>query len=56
MVGISNEELLLITGNGRVIRIKSENIRPMGRAAQGVRLINLEKGDRVCSMAKVSKS
>ena len=56
IVGISEQELLLITELGKVIRIKSENVRPLGRATQGVRLINLEKGDKVCSLAVVKGS
>jgi len=52
MVGISEEELLLITELGKVIRIKTEKVRPLGRATQGVRIINLQKEDRVVSMAK----
>jgi len=53
MVGISEEELLLITKLGKVIRIKTEQVRPLGRATQGVKIIKLEKGDRVVSLAKV---
>jgi DNA gyrase subunit A len=56
IVGISNEEMLLITELGKVIRIKTEKIRPLSRATQGVRIINLEKGDRVVSIAKVRES
>jgi len=56
IVGISNEEMLLITELGKVIRIKTEQIRPLSRATQGVRIINLEKGDRVVSIAKVRES
>ena len=56
MVGISEEEMLLITELGKVIRIKTEQLRPIGRATQGVRIINLEKGDRVVSIAKVRGS
>lgn len=56
MVGISKEEMLLITELGKVIRIKTEQLRPIGRATQGVRIINLEKGDRVVSIAKVRGS
>lgn len=52
MVGISEEELLLITELGKVIRIKTEQVRPLGRATQGVRIINLGKKDKVVSMAK----
>jgi DNA gyrase subunit A len=56
IVGISNEEMLLITELGKVIRIKTEKIRPLSRATQGVRIINLEKSDRVVSIAKVRES
>jgi len=56
MMGISKEEMLLITELGKVIRIKTEQVRPSGRATQGVRIINLEKGDRVVSIAKVRES
>ena len=56
MVGISDEEILFITEHGKVIRIKSDKVRPIGRATQGVRIINLDKGDSVCSLAKVSES
>ncbi|MDH5705553.1 MAG: hypothetical protein OEZ45_06000 [Candidatus Aminicenantes bacterium] len=41
---------------GKVIRIKTEQVRPSGRATQGVRIINLEKGDKVVSIAKVRDS
>jgi len=56
MAGISDEELLLITQVGKVIRIKTGQVRPSGRATQGVKIINLEKGDRVVSMAKVRET
>lgn len=56
MVGISDEELLLITQIGKVIRIKTGQVRPSGRATQGVKIINLKKGDRVVSMAKVRET
>jgi len=56
MVGVSEEEMLLITELGKVIRIKTGQVRPLGRATQGVRIINLEKGDKVVSIAKVRES
>ncbi|MGD2245369.1 MAG: DNA gyrase subunit A [Candidatus Aminicenantes bacterium] len=56
MTGISEQELLLITQMGKIIRIKTEKVRPIGRATQGVRIINLEKGDKVVSLAKVKVS
>jgi DNA gyrase subunit A len=56
MVGIAEEELLLITKLGKVIRFKTDKFRSLGRATQGVRIINLEKEDQVVSMAKVKVS
>ncbi len=53
---IDQDEMLLITTNGKVIRIKTENVRSIGRATQGVRIINLGEEDTVCSIAKVSES
>jgi DNA gyrase subunit A len=56
MVGVSEEEMLLITELGKVIRIKTGQVRPSGRATQGVKLINLAKGDKVVSIAKVREN
>ncbi|MDI6698709.1 MAG: DNA gyrase subunit A [Candidatus Saccharicenans sp.] len=53
MVGVNEDDLLIITISGKVIRIKTTEIRPLNRATQGVRLIQLEDKDRVCSIAKV---
>ena len=50
VVGIKSvtdaDQLLLITERGQLIRIKVNGIRETGRAAQGVRVIQLEEGDR----------
>jgi DNA gyrase subunit A len=56
IVGVSDEDIILITEMGKVIRIKTEQVRSLGRATQGVKLINLEKGDKVVSIAKVRES
>jgi DNA gyrase subunit A len=56
MAGISEEELLLITEIGKTIRIKTENVRPIGRATQGVRIIDLGDEDKVVSVARVCES
>lgn len=53
MISIADQEILLITQVGKIIRIKAEKVRPIGRATQGVKIINLEKGDQVVSLAKV---
>jgi DNA gyrase subunit A len=45
---------MIINKSGIAIRMKIENIRVMGRATQGVRLINLEKrNDQIGSVCKV---
>jgi DNA gyrase subunit A len=48
-----DEEMLLITEQGKVIRFPTETIRETGRAAQGVRLINVDEGDRVVGAVKL---
>ena len=49
------DQLLLITQRGQLIRIKVKDIRETGRAAQGVRVIQLEDGDRVVGVAKLAE-
>ncbi|MCA1582193.1 MAG: DNA gyrase subunit A [Acidobacteria bacterium] len=49
------DQLLLITQSGMLIRIKVKDIRETGRAAQGVRLINLDEGDCVVAVAKLAE-
>jgi DNA gyrase subunit A len=56
IVGVSDEDVILITEEGKIIRIKTEQVRPLSRATQGVKLINLKKGDKVVSIAKVRES
>jgi DNA gyrase subunit A len=53
MVGINEEDLLVITVEGKVIGIPTDKVWPLSRATQGVRIINLDDKDRVCSIAKV---
>lgn len=47
------DEIILGTRQGKVIRFSEEEVRPMGRAARGVRGIALEGEDEVVGMAKV---
>ncbi|HEV8608441.1 MAG TPA: DNA gyrase subunit A [Thermoanaerobaculia bacterium] len=49
------DQLLLITESGMLIRIKVKDIRETGRAAQGVKLIDLDEGDRVVAVAKLAE-
>lgn len=48
------DEVMLITAQGKVIREEVKNIRTIGRSTQGVRLIKLEKDDRLVSLARIS--
>ncbi len=52
VLGIAEEDLLIVTEVGKVIRINTKQVRASGRATQGVRIIQLEEKDRVCSVAK----
>ena len=47
------DKLLVLTSNGKGIRMKVKDIRQVGRVAQGVKLINLEEEDRVASTARL---
>jgi DNA gyrase subunit A len=46
-------ELMVISQYGKIIRIDSKNIREAGRSTQGVRLLNLEAGDRVAAASVI---
>ena len=48
-----DQEVVLITQLGKLIRLKLEKLRTIGRLTQGVRLIQLESGERVVSIAKI---
>ena len=49
------EELLIITKNGVIIRQRTDDIRETGRVAQGVKLIRLGETDKVAAVAKILK-
>ncbi|WP_298526125.1 DNA gyrase subunit A [uncultured Christiangramia sp.] len=57
LVAIKNvsddDDLMIINKSGIVIRMAVENLRVMGRATQGVRLINLKGNDSIAAVAKV---
>lgn len=48
-----NDDLMIINKSGIVIRIAVSELRVMGRATQGVRLISLKNEDEIASVAKV---
>ena len=47
---------MIINKSGLVIRLAVDSLRVMGRATQGVRLINLKGNDSIAAVAKVEKS
>jgi DNA gyrase subunit A len=59
VVGIAqvheNEELLVITQQGKILRTTASEIRTIGRATQGVRVMDLDAEDTVVSIALVEK-
>jgi DNA gyrase subunit A len=50
---LPDDELMTITQKGMMVRCPVKDIRETGRNAQGVRLMALEKGDAVTSVAKI---
>ncbi|BCW92334.1 MAG: DNA gyrase subunit A [Thermoanaerobaculum sp.] len=50
-----DDDVLLVTAQGMLIRTRSAEIRRTGRAAQGVRLINVNGDDRVVAVAKLAE-
>ncbi len=51
-----SSDLMIITQSGLTIRLSVSELRVMGRAAQGVKLINLKEGDTIASVARVPAS
>jgi DNA gyrase subunit A len=52
---VDNDDLMIINKSGISIRIKVEELRVMGRATQGVRLIKLNEDDAISSVEKIQK-
>jgi len=50
-----DDELMLITQQGKILRMEAGGIRAIGRATQGVRLIDIEGEDRAVSIAKLAE-
>lgn len=59
LVAIKNvtdsDDLMIINKSGIAIRLGVEDLRVMGRATQGVRLINIRENDSIAAVAKVVK-
>ena len=51
---VEDDEIMLIASSGKIIRINMQNVRVIGRNTQGVRLINLEPGEKVVAMDMVA--
>jgi DNA gyrase subunit A len=50
---LKNDNVIITTKKGIVIRTPLSNVRVMGRATQGVKIINLASGDRVSDLSRV---
>jgi DNA gyrase subunit A len=50
---LDNDDLMIINKSGIIIRLAISELRVMGRATQGVRLINLKENDAIAAVAKV---
>ena len=53
MVG-EDEEIMIITSEGIIIRLRVNDISCIGRTSQGVKLINLDEGVKVAGIAKIA--
>ena len=47
------DQLMIITGHGKIIRLRAADISVIGRNTQGVKLINLGEGEKVVGVAKL---
>jgi DNA gyrase subunit A len=59
VVGIAyvhdDDELMLISQQGMILRMVAKDARAIGRATQGVRLLGVEEGDQVVSVARLAE-
>ena len=51
---LPQHELMLISEEGVVIRVKADDISKLGRSTQGVKVMNVAETDRVSAIARVS--
>jgi DNA gyrase subunit A len=51
----AEDQLMLVTNTGKIIRLRIKDIRVIGRNTQGVHLIDLEEGERVVSLARLAE-
>jgi DNA gyrase subunit A len=50
-----DDQLMLVSSKGKIIRLRIKDIRVIGRNTQGVRLIDIEEGERVVSLARLAE-
>ena len=53
---VDEDQIMLVTDSGKIIRMGLENVRVIGRNTQGVRLINLSPGEKVVALARLAET
>ncbi len=53
---VDGDELIMTTQGGVIIRTKVDEIRTISRATQGVKVINLDEGDRLVSVGRIAEA
>ena len=56
MVVKEDNDVMIMTAEGKIIRIEADKIRKTGRSTQGVKLVNMEDGDKVAATSVVSEA
>ena len=51
-----DSDLMIVSQNGKIIRIESGDIRQAGRSTQGVRLVRMEEGDKVAAASVIPEA
>ena len=51
-----DSELMIVSQNGKIIRIESSTIRQAGRSTQGVKLVTLEEDDKVAAASVIPEA
>jgi len=51
-----DSDLVIVSQNGKIIRLESSTIRQVGRSTQGVRLVTLEEGDKVAAASVIPET
>jgi DNA gyrase subunit A len=51
-----DSEIIIVSHNGKIIRIESSTIRQVGRSSQGVKLVTLEDADKVAAASVIPET